>query len=159
LLAGTGLRAGELFGLRVRRVDLEARRLSIDKAVVEVGGKVVIGEPKTHQSRTVPFHRDLVEPLREQVAGRARDEFVFSDRYRGPLRLRNWSRRVFAPACELAGLSDLTVHDLRHTAASHAISQGMHVKAVQRLLGHASAAMTLDVYSGLFPDDLTAIGE
>ena len=52
----------------------------------------------------------------------------------------------------------LTPHDLRHTAASLAISVGANVKAVQRMLGHASAAMTLDVYSDLFDDDLDAVG-
>ncbi|MDP9025987.1 MAG: tyrosine-type recombinase/integrase, partial [Actinomycetota bacterium] len=53
----------------------------------------------------------------------------------------------------------LTVHDLRHTAASLAISAGANVKAVQRMLGHASAAMTLDVYSDLFEDDLVAVSD
>ena len=54
-----------------------------------------------------------------------------------------------------AGLTDVTPHDLRHTAASLAVASGATVKAVQRMLGHASAAMTLDVYSGLFDDDLS----
>ncbi|WP_394769452.1 tyrosine-type recombinase/integrase [Lacisediminihabitans sp.] len=53
----------------------------------------------------------------------------------------------------------LTVHDLRHTAASLAISAGANVKAVQRMLGHASAAMTLDTYADLFDDDLDAVAE
>jgi integrase len=53
----------------------------------------------------------------------------------------------------------LTPHDLRHTAASLAVSAGANVKAVQRMLGHASAAMTLDVYADLFDDDLDAVGE
>ena len=51
-----------------------------------------------------------------------------------------------------------TPHDLRHTAASLAISVGANVKAVQRMLGHASAAMTLDIYAGLLPDDLDEVG-
>lgn len=56
-------------------------------------------------------------------------------------------------------LERLTPHDLRHTAASLAISAGANVKAVQKMLGHASAAMTLDVYADLFDDDLDAVGE
>jgi len=56
-----------------------------------------------------------------------------------------------------AGIEPMTVHDLRHTAASLAISAGANVKAVQRMLGHASAAMTLDVYADLFDDDLDAV--
>ena len=57
----------------------------------------------------------------------------------------------------MAGLDSMTVHDLRRTAASLAISSGANVKAVQRMLGHASAAMTLDVCSSLFDDDLDAV--
>jgi len=53
----------------------------------------------------------------------------------------------------------MTLHDLRHTAASLAISAGANVKAVQRMLGHASAAMTLDTYADLFDDDLDAVSE
>ena len=53
----------------------------------------------------------------------------------------------------------MTVHDLRHTAASLAVSAGANVKAVQRMLGHASAAMTLDVYADLFDDDLDAVAQ
>ena len=53
----------------------------------------------------------------------------------------------------------MTIHDLRHTAASLAISAGANVKAVQRMLGHKSAAMTLDVYADLFDDDLTAVSD
>src|SRR4030095_4914320 len=58
-----------------------------------------------------------------------------------------------------AELEPMTIHDLRHTAASLAVSAGANVKAVQRMLGHASAAMTLDVYSDLFDDDLDAVSD
>lgn len=57
------------------------------------------------------------------------------------------------------GLDGLTPHELRHTAASLAIASGATVKSVRRMLGHASAAMTLDVYAGLFDDDLDAVAE
>jgi len=67
-----------------------------------------------------------------------------------------WALRHAANA---AGLEGLTPHELRHTAASLAVSAGANVKAVQRMLGHASAAMTLDVYSGLFDDDLDGVAE
>ena len=55
------------------------------------------------------------------------------------------------------GLAGITPHDLRHTAASLAIAAGANVKAVQRMLGHASASMTLDVYAGRFGDDLDVV--
>ncbi len=66
---------------------------------------------------------------------------------------------VFDPALSAAELGVLTPHELRHTAASLAVAAGANVKAVQRMLGHASAAMTLDVYSGLFDDDLDAVAD
>ena len=58
-----------------------------------------------------------------------------------------------------AAIEPMTDHDLRHTAASLAVSAGANVKAVQRMLGHASAAMTLDVYADLFDDDLDAVAD
>ncbi|WP_207922880.1 tyrosine-type recombinase/integrase [Micromonospora sp. KC606] len=64
---------------------------------------------------------------------------------------------MFAPAAASVGLAGLTPHDLRHTAASLAVAAGANVKAVQRMLGHASASMTLDVYADLFGDDLDAV--
>jgi len=75
------------------------------------------------------------------------------------LRNLNFRRDVFDRAAVDAGLDGLTPHELRHTAASLALSAGANVKAVQRMLGHASASMTLDVYSGLFDDDLDGVAE
>jgi len=66
---------------------------------------------------------------------------------------------VFDAAAADANLHHLTPHELRHTAASLAVSAGANVKAVQKMLGHASAAMTLDVYSGLFDDDLDGVAD
>jgi len=72
-------------------------------------------------------------------------------------RTNDSSRGWFTQAVKRAGLESLTPHDLRHTAASLAVSSGANVKAVQRMLGHASASMTLDVYSNLFDDDLNVV--
>ena len=69
------------------------------------------------------------------------------------VREKSW----FDKALAAAGLPNMTIHDLRHTAASLSISAGANVKAVQKMLGQASAAMTLDVYADLFDDDLTAV--
>jgi integrase len=68
-------------------------------------------------------------------------------------------RRNFDPAMKAAGLSGITPHSLRHTAASIAVSSGANVKAVQRMLGHASAAMTLDVYADLFDEDMALLAK
>jgi hypothetical protein len=97
-----------------------------------------------------------VELLIEGGSGEAP---LFSSPVGGYLYLQNWRHRSFDPAVKAAGLKGVTPHVLRHTAASLAVASGANVKAVQRMLGHASAAMTLDVYSGLFDDDLDAVAE
>jgi integrase len=156
-LAYTGLRWGEMSALRVSRLDLLRRRVTVAAAFAEVGGELVEGTPKNHQRRSVPIPRFLVDDLAAQVAGKRRDDLVFTAPGGGPLRNTNFRSRVFAPAAKSVGLPGLTPHDLRHTAASLAVAAGANVKAVQRMLGHASAAMTLDVYAGLFGDDLDAV--
>lgn len=158
-LALTGLRFGELAALRTRRFDARRRRLTVSESVTEVGGRLVWSTPKTHQSRTVPLPPSLARRIDEAVAAKGSDDFIFASPDGGPLRIGNWRKRVFDPACAAVGLKDLSPHDLRHTAASLAIASGANVKAVQRMLGHASAAMTLDVYAGLFADDLDSVAQ
>ena len=159
VLAYCGLRFGELAALRVRRVDLLRRRLEVAESVTEVAGRVVFGTPKTHQRRWVPLPRSLAAELGAELAGKGPDDLVFTSPEGGPLRVNNFRTRYFDRAAARAGLPRLTPHELRHTAASLAVSAGANVKAVQRLLGHASAYMTLDVYSGLFDDDLEAVAD
>jgi integrase len=91
------------------------------------------------------------------VAGKGPDDLVFTTWRGRPLRNLNFRRDVFDKAAVDAGLEGLTPHELRHTAASLAVSAGANVKAIQKMLGHSSAAMTLDVYSGLFDDDLDGV--
>ncbi|HKG50908.1 MAG TPA: tyrosine-type recombinase/integrase [Actinomycetales bacterium] len=159
VLAYTGLRWGEATALRVGRLDLFRRRLHVVSAFAEVRGKLVEGTPKNHQVRWVPLPRFLVDELARYVAGLGPDELVFRSPKDGPLRNSNFRDRFFDKAVIASGLDGLTPHDLRHTAASLAVAAGANVKAVQRMLGHASAAMTLDVYAGLFGDDLDAVAE
>ena len=159
VLSMTGARFGEVVALRVGRVDHVRRRLTIAESASEVGGVIEWGTPKTHAVRTVPFPRSLAEPLAVACVGKGSDDLVFTSPEGGALRLGNWRRRVFDPACKAAGITDLTPHDLRHTAASLAIASGASVKDVQRMLGHASAAMTLDVYAGLYDDGLDDVAD
>ncbi len=91
--------------------------------------------------------------------GREGPRLVFTAPEGGVLRNTNFRPRFFDPAAEKVGLLGLTPHELRHTAASLAIAAGANVKAVQLMLGHASAAMTLDIYAGLFADDLDAVAD
>jgi integrase len=162
LLAYTGLRWGEAIGLRVKDVQLEERRIRVSVNAVEVGADIQVGTPKTHKRRSVPFPRLLLSDLESQLRNKGPEQLVFSDDngdYMRRTRVSGGSRSWFKKALADAGLGAMTLHDLRHTAASLAISAGANVKAVQRMLGHASAAMTLDVYSDLFDDDLNAVSD
>jgi integrase len=145
-----GLRFGECAALRVRSVDLMRRRLRVSESVSEVNGHMIWSTPKTHQSRDVPIPRSLVDALVAQAAGKKPEDVLFSSPNGEPIRLANWRQRVCDPAVAAAGLTGLTPHDLRHTAASLAIASGASVKHVQRMLGHKDAAMTLNVYASLF---------
>ena len=135
-------------------------RLEINHTATEVDGNIVEGAPKSWERRSVPVPEFLGEPLARLCAGKSLDDLVFADRFGGFLRRPSASknkRSWFLGAPAGAGLERLTPHDLRHTAASLAVSSGANVKAVQRMLGHKSAAMTLDTYADLFDDDLDEV--
>ena len=161
LLAYTGLRWGEVSALRVGRVDLKRRRIHIVETHGRESGKVYAETPKNHEQRAVPVPAFLVRELRPLVKSKKADDLVFTAPQGGPLHYDNFRRRVFGPAVEAAGLGSLkvTVHKLRHTAASLAIASGADVKVVQMMLGHKTATMTLDTYGHLFPDRLDEVAK
>jgi integrase len=162
-LAFTGIRWGEMAALKVESLQMLEKRINVAEAVTEPRGQITWGTPKTHERRWVPMPDFLVEVLAARCVGKQRQDLVFTNANGGVLRVSNFRDRYFVPAVRAAQESDatfptITPHDLRHTAASLAVSAGANVKAVQRMLGHKSAAMTLDVYSDLFDDDLEAVG-
>ena len=162
-LAYTGLRWGEATALRVSDVNLARRRVTVQENAVLVGGTIHTGSPKTHATRSVPYPDFLDDLVRLGQAHKHPDDYLFGTGSE-PLRLPNSQDGWFAGAVRRAmradpGFPRLTPHDLRHTAASLAISAGANVKAIQRMLGHASAAMTLDTYADLFDDDLDYVAQ
>jgi integrase len=160
VLGYCGLRWSELAALRVRHFDLLRRRVLVEEAVTEVdGSRLVWGTPKTHGRRSVPLPRFLVDELARTVVTRPADELAFPSPKGAVLRNRNARSAWFDAAARAIGEPGLTPHELRHTAASLAIKAGANVKAVQRMLGHASAAMTLDRYTDLFDDDLDDVAD
>lgn len=159
-LAYTGLRWGEVTALRIRHVDALRRRLTVAENAVAIGRTIHVGTPKSHEECSVPYPAFLAERIARLCEGKARDELVFAGEYGEYLRRLNTSKNQtswFLRALDAPGPERMTLHDLRHTAASLAISSGANVRAAQRMLGHASAAMTLDVYADLFDDDLDAV--
>ncbi|WP_166787381.1 MULTISPECIES: site-specific integrase [Cryobacterium] len=172
-LAYTGLRFGEAAALTIGDLDLPRRRVNVRASVTEVLGVMEGGPTKSNRDRSVPMPGFIAELVSSQAAGRLKSELVFAGRSGGPIRLNNWRPRTFNVAVATVNAArvdaangmpvepfpKVTPHDLRHAAASLAIHAGANVKSVQRMLGHASAAMTLDIYADLFEDDLDGVAD
>jgi integrase len=169
VLGTCGLRFGEVAELRWRDLDLDNLRLRIARSVTLVDGMFVVGSPKNGKARTVSLPAlvaDLLEPG-------DLDGLVFPDSAGGYMRGTNVRRRWWSRAVAAAQLFPRTVtdaagkpiveyefklHELRHTAASLAIQAGANIKALQNMLGHESAGLTLDRYGHLYESDVEAVG-
>ncbi len=153
LAAYGGLRVGELFGLRAKRVDLLRSRLEVVEAVVCVGGHLHFGPPKTKAGhRSVPLPKVVTAALAEHLARypAGPDELVFTAPEGGPVRLDLWRRRFWTPAVRRAGLAPLRPHDLRHTAVALWIEAGANPKEIAARAGHSSVVTVLDRYGHRF---------
>lgn len=159
----TGLRAGELTALRRNNVDTLHRTITVVEQVVRVGSNYVVMPPKSAAGRrSVAMPSIVAEALEVHLGSFAESGasgIVFPAPSGGYLRLENFRKRFWLPATEAAGLAPLRLHDLRHTCASLAIAAGADVKVLQRMLGHASAALTLDRYGHLMPGQAEAVAD
>ena len=138
--------------------------MNVVQGVAEVKRTLVWSTAKNHERRSVPFPAFLTAQLAAAMVGKARGDLVFTSPEGQVLRVSSYRPRVFNDAVKVCqgqsdGFPKVTPHDLRHAAASLAISAGANVKSVQLMLGHKSAALTLDTYADLFPDDLEAVAE
>jgi integrase len=161
LALNTGMRRGELLGLRWKDIDFEAGQLTVNQGLVRVSGQgLVFQEPKTKLSnRVINLAPAVVQVLKEHkkkqaeyrlMAGgiyRKDLDLVFANEIGEPLDPRAFTR-VFERVIKKAGL-DVTFHGLRHTFATIALEQGVDVKTIQETLGHHSSAFTMDVYSSV----------
>jgi len=110
---------------------------------------------KNHRARTVPLVLELVPIVDRWAAGKSPDAWLFDGPEGGPLQESNWKRSVgWSQATTAAGKPGFRVHDLRHTAASMWLAAGADPKVVQRVLGHATAAMTMDLYGHMIDANL-----
>jgi integrase len=158
VLTLAGLRWGELAGLRVGdRVKVPGEGLRLQRTVMSSKdkGALFVDTMKNKRSRTIPLVDDLVPIIDKWSAGKPGDAWVFDSPKGGPLSEPNWKRSVgWAVAVRQIGRPTLRVHDLRHTCASLWLGAGADPKVVQRILGHASAAMTMDLYGHLIDQNL-----
>lgn len=153
-LALSGLRLGEGLALAWRHVDFEHNALTVERSWSFHGGFM---EPKTASSRrAVPMMPALAATLADFYRAQGEpepDALLFSFDGSKPLDPANVRKR-FLEALEAAGLKRVTLHSLRHSYASLMLACGASIKALQRSLGHASAAMTLNTYAHLIQEDL-----
>jgi len=161
LALNTGMRRGELLGLRWKDIDFEAGQLTVNQGLVRVSGQgLVFQEPKTKLSnRVINLAPAVVQVLKEhkkrqnetrlKAGGAYREDLglVFANELGEPICPRAFTR-VFERLIKKAGL-DVTFHGLRHTFATLALEQGVDVKTIQETLGHHSSAFTMDVYSSV----------
>ena len=162
LAVSTGMRRGEILGLRWQNVDLALARVAVRETLTTAGNELVVGEPKTSRSRrSVALDRDTVAVLREWKAAQAAERLAAGPAWQdtGYVFTRVDGREVhpdtfsfwFKRHLRVTGARPIRFHDLRHTHASLALQAGVSAKVVCDRLGHSTVAFTLDVYSHVIP--------
>ena len=162
LAVTTGARLGELLGLHWRDVDLDDASLNIVTSLQRAQNGLEFVEPKTARSRRhVSLTTAAVKGLRDhrkrqneaRLAAKewADLDLVFCNEKGRPIEDGNLRRRSFVRLLEKAGLQPIRLHDLRHTAATLMLGQGIHPKIAAEMLGHSQIAVTLDLYSHVTP--------
>ncbi len=155
-----GLRRGELLALKWQDVDLAAGSLSVNRTLLRVPrGGLQMGSPKTSSSkRTIILTRLAIAALQERrrtyeaecdlAANFWHDnDLIFCNSIGNPIEPGNLLRRSFWPLLQQANIAHIRFHDLRHSAATMLMEQGISPKVVSEILGHSSISITLDLYS------------
>ena len=155
-LAYCGLRWGEAVALRVRDIEFLRRRINVRDSAVQIGADFSKELTKSRKDRSVPIPQFILDELAEQCRGKGMGDLVFGDGKHYLTRPKS-ETGWFQAAVKRAGIQTITPHDLRHTCASLAISAGVNVLALARMLGHSDPSVTLRVYADLFDTDLDAV--
>lgn len=153
-LALLGLRWGEIAALRVENLDFVRDTIRVARQRTRgAHGGMIEQEPKTRAGRRSlsvpkPIMEMLAAHLSERgITARYPEALLFVSDAGEPLHYSNWRRRVWVPARNAAKLGDLTFHDLKHTAATLLVEEGVDVKTAQVRLGHANPHTTLRIYA------------
>jgi len=161
LAAATGMRRGEVLGLRWEDVDLANRSLTVRRALSVVQGHAMLKQPKTSRCRTLRLDGITIAVLEQRGRAQERDRadavewrdhwnlvFTHTDgRHLDPVRVTHAFRRAVLDA----PVPRVRLHDLRHTHATLLLQAGVPVKVVSERLGHAQISLTLDIYAHVLP--------
>lgn len=148
-----GLRWGELVGLQVKDLNVAAGTITIRRSLVEINGKLEESSTKSHRWRIVQLPAILQSACHRWVFEKNQEDPLFHTQEGTFLRNTNFTRRVFIPALKAAEVKKIRIHDLRHTAASIAISAGATPNMVKEMLGHSDVQLTMRVYAHIFEAD------
>jgi integrase len=159
----TGLRQGELLGLKWGDVDLDRGTLQVRRILSAAKNGPTFTTPKNNQGRSVRLTAQAMQALRDhrkrQVEERLKHDgfwqdygFVFTTLVGTPLNRHNVFSRSFKPLLRRAELPDMPFHALRHSFATLMLSGGEHPKVVQEIMGHSGIRVTMDFYSHVLPD-------
>ena len=147
----TGLRLGEICGLKWEDYDESDGKISVIRTVYYESGKISVGEPKTEQGK-----RQIILPKAAQEILQNRKKisewiFPYYDKTEEPMHPSSAYRRL-KQILKSANLPDIRFHDLRHTFATHALANGVDVKTLSEILGHSKTSFTLDTYTHITDD-------
>jgi integrase len=160
----TGLRQGELQGLKWDDVDLEDGSLQVRRTLAITKNGPVLTSPKTTGSRrSVKLTSKAIEALKRHLERQlgeidrigslwSENGLIFASEKGEPINRHNLTRRSFKPLLKRAGLPQIRFHDLRHTCATLLLTRNVNVKIVSEMLGHSTIAITLDTYSHVLPN-------
>lgn len=162
LSASTGMRRGEVLGLRWQDIDFDRRRLAICQTIISIDYRVEISEPKTARGRrSVALDSGTVTALRAHRASQNQEKLKLGEVYQDlglvfcradgtPVHPDRFTQ-MFDKHVKDSGIPRIRLHDLRHTHATLALAAGIHPKVVSERLGHSTVAFTMDVYSHAIP--------
>lgn len=162
VVARTGMRRGEVLGLRWRDVALERNELVVARSLARIDGRLILKRPKTYRMRRLTIDEATVAALERRRTREAEDRAAMDGEWRNDWDLvftsldgsALWPDRItraFVSLVEASGLPRLRLHDVRHTHATLMLQAGVSPKVVSERLGHSNIGVTLNVYSHVLP--------
>jgi integrase len=153
-LAMTGMRVNEALALRFEDLDFDTATVHVARTWTSTeSGKKVLGQTKTREVRDIPLGPAILDDLKALALSNEPEAWLFTGNSADALDYGYFRRAYFEPAAKRLGLSNVTIHTLRHTCASLLIMLQAPITTVSQILGHASVKMTLDTYGHYYKDD------